>query len=114
MDALVGPNVNQSQEPIHRNSGRTRELRDSIFYRPASTPLPGDGGYALLQEGVAWNLTYELACGFEVEFVGRFQERLSINAALNWTESEVTESNGPDLGAELPVTPGFQASVPTP
>ena len=35
----------------------------------ASTPLPGDGGYALLQEGVAWNLTYELACGFEVEFV---------------------------------------------
>ena len=34
----------------------------------ASTPLPGDGGYALLQEGVAWNLTYELACGFEVEF----------------------------------------------
>ena len=29
----------------------------------------GDGGYALLQEGVAWNLTYELACGFEVEFV---------------------------------------------
>ena len=49
--------------------------------------------------------------GFEVEFVGRFQERLSINAALNWTESEVTESNGPDLGAELPVTPGFQASA---
>ena len=69
MDALVGPDVNQGQEPIHRNSGRTRELRNSIFHGPASTPLPGDGGYALLQEGVAWNLTYELACGFEVEFV---------------------------------------------
>jgi iron complex outermembrane recepter protein len=49
--------------------------------------------------------------GLEVEFVGRFDERLSLNAALNWTQSEVTASNGPDLGAELPVTPGFQASA---
>ena len=49
--------------------------------------------------------------GFEVEFVGRFRERLSLNAALTWTDSEVTRSNGPDLGAELPVVPGFQASA---
>lgn len=49
--------------------------------------------------------------GLELEFVGRFRERLSVNAALTWTESEVTASNGPDLGAELPVTPGFQASA---
>lgn len=49
--------------------------------------------------------------GFEVEFVGRFRERLSLNAALTWTDSEVTRSNGPDLGAELPVVPSFQASA---
>ena len=49
--------------------------------------------------------------GVELELVGRLDERLSFNAALNWADSEVTASNGPDLGAELPVVPDFQASA---
>jgi len=49
--------------------------------------------------------------GFEVEVVGRFNERLSFNAAYTWTDSEVTRSNGPDLGNELPVTPEHKVSA---
>lgn len=43
--------------------------------------------------------------GLELEAVARFQERLSVNVSYTWNQSEVTKSNGPDLGAELPVTP---------
>jgi len=49
--------------------------------------------------------------GFEAEGVARFNERLSLNLSYTWTESEVTRSNGVDLGAELPVTPEHKASA---
>lgn len=49
--------------------------------------------------------------GVELEVVGRFNERLSFNAAYTWTDSEVTRSNGPDLGNELPVTPEHKVSA---
>lgn len=43
--------------------------------------------------------------GLEVEAVARFHERLSLNASYSLTDSEVTRSNGPELGNRLPVTP---------
>jgi len=43
--------------------------------------------------------------GVELEEVARFHERVSINASYSYTHSEVTRSNGPDLGKELPVVP---------
>lgn len=43
--------------------------------------------------------------GLELEGVARFQERLSLNASYSLTDSEVTKSNGPELGDRLPVTP---------
>ncbi len=43
--------------------------------------------------------------GFELEGVAQFNERLSFNFAYTVMSSEVTSSNGPDLGKELPVTP---------
>ncbi|WP_262690229.1 TonB-dependent siderophore receptor [Kordiimonas aestuarii] len=49
--------------------------------------------------------------GVEFEVIGRFDERLSINASYTYTDSEVTESNGPELGAELPVTPTHKISA---
>lgn len=49
--------------------------------------------------------------GLEFEVIGRFNERLSINASYTYTDSEVTESNGPELGAELPVTPTHKISA---
>ncbi len=49
--------------------------------------------------------------GLEFEAVGRFNERLSVNVSYTWTDSEVTKSNGVDLGAELPVTPEHKASA---
>lgn len=49
--------------------------------------------------------------GLEFEAVARFNERLSLNASYSLTDSEVTESNGPDLGAKLPVTPRHKLSA---
>ncbi|MET0336233.1 MAG: TonB-dependent siderophore receptor [Caulobacter sp.] len=49
--------------------------------------------------------------GVELEAVGRFNERLSINASYSYTDSEVTKSNGPDLGNRLPVTPKHKISA---
>lgn len=49
--------------------------------------------------------------GAEFEVVGRFNERLSINASYTWTDSEVTKSNGVELGAELEVTPEHKLSA---
>ena len=49
--------------------------------------------------------------GVELELVGRFQERLSLNASYTYTDSEVTKSGGPDLGNRLPVTPRHKASA---
>lgn len=49
--------------------------------------------------------------GVELEAVARFQERLSLNASYTYTDSEVTKSNGPDLGDRLPVTPKHKISA---
>ncbi|TRO97217.1 TonB-dependent siderophore receptor [Glycocaulis profundi] len=49
--------------------------------------------------------------GFEAEAVARFDERLSLNASYSYADSEVTRSNGPDLGAELPMVPGHTVSA---
>lgn len=49
--------------------------------------------------------------GAELEVVARLWEALNVNAAYAYTDSEVTESNGPDLGAPLPTTPEHTASI---
>lgn len=43
--------------------------------------------------------------GIELEGVARFNERLSFNFAYTVMDPEVTASNGPDLGKQLPITP---------
>jgi iron complex outermembrane receptor protein len=43
--------------------------------------------------------------GLELEVVARFQERLTLNASYTYTDSEVTKSNGADLGKDLPMVP---------
>lgn len=48
--------------------------------------------------------------GVEAEVVGRINERVSFNASYTYTDSEVTKSNGPDLGGRLPVTPKHKLS----
>ncbi|CAN5361971.1 TonB-dependent ferrichrome receptor FiuA [soil metagenome] len=48
--------------------------------------------------------------GVEAEVVGRIDERISFNASYTYTDSEVTKSNGPDLGGRLPVTPKHKLS----
>lgn len=49
--------------------------------------------------------------GAELEFVSRFRERLSINAAYSYIDGEVTKSNGPDLGAPLATQPKHKLSA---
>jgi iron complex outermembrane receptor protein len=49
--------------------------------------------------------------GLEFEIVGRFNERLSLNASYTWSDSEVTEGAAYELGAELPVTPEHKLSA---
>lgn len=48
--------------------------------------------------------------GVEAEIVGRINDRVSFNASYTYTDSEVTKSNGPDLGGRLPVTPKHKVS----
>jgi iron complex outermembrane receptor protein len=47
----------------------------------------------------------------EAEVVGRVNERISFNASYTYTDSEVTKSNGPDLGGRLPMTPKHKLSA---
>lgn len=49
--------------------------------------------------------------GVELELVARWRERLSVNASYSHTDSEVTKSNGPDLGKALPMVPEDKASL---
>jgi len=49
--------------------------------------------------------------GFELEGVARFWQQLSINASYSYIDSEVTQSNGPDLGKQLPVVPKQKISL---
>ncbi|CAN5123785.1 TonB-dependent ferrichrome receptor FiuA [soil metagenome] len=49
--------------------------------------------------------------GLEFEAVTRIDERWSINLSYTYTDSEITESNGPDLGMELPMVPTHKASL---
>ncbi|MCP1727592.1 iron complex outermembrane receptor protein [Natronospira proteinivora] len=51
--------------------------------------------------------------GFELEAVARYQQRLSFNASYSRTDSEVTESTGPDLGQRLPMVPKHKFSLLT-
>lgn len=49
--------------------------------------------------------------GLELEAVARIHERLSFNASYTFTDSEVTKSNGADLGKQLPIVPRNKASL---
>ena len=49
--------------------------------------------------------------GVELEGVARLHERVSLNASYSYTHSEVTQSNGPDLGKELPIVPKNKLSL---
>jgi len=53
------------------------------------------------------------AKGLELEAVARFRERLSVNASYSYTDSEVTKSNGPDLGKRLFMVPENKISLLT-
>ncbi|WP_269714026.1 TonB-dependent siderophore receptor [Caulobacter sp. NIBR2454] len=71
------------------------------------TPDPANGA------GQSFNIqTGEVEVkGVELEAVARFNERLSLNASYSYTDSEVTRSNGPDLGNRLPVVPKHKISA---
>ena len=49
--------------------------------------------------------------GLELEAVARIRERLSFNASYSYTDSEVTKSNGADLGKQLPIVARHKASA---
>ncbi len=49
--------------------------------------------------------------GLELEATARFYDRLSLNASYGFTDSEVTRSNGADLGKQLRVTPEHKVSL---
>lgn len=49
--------------------------------------------------------------GVELEAVARIREQLSINASYTYSDGEVTESNGPDLGAPLANLPRHKVSM---
>lgn len=49
--------------------------------------------------------------GIEFEAAARFRERLTLNLAYASIDTEVTESNGPDLGKELIAVPDITASA---
>ena len=49
--------------------------------------------------------------GLELEAVARIRERITLNASYTYTDSEVTKSNGPDLGKELPIVARHKASA---
>ncbi|WP_332769485.1 TonB-dependent siderophore receptor [Phenylobacterium sp.] len=49
--------------------------------------------------------------GIELEAVARIRERVSINASYSYTDSEVTKSNGPDLGKRLTMVPEHKVSL---
>ncbi|HEV7351709.1 MAG TPA: TonB-dependent siderophore receptor [Brevundimonas sp.] len=49
--------------------------------------------------------------GLELEATARIDERISLNASYAFTDSEVTRSNGADLGKQLTVTPEHKASL---
>lgn len=49
--------------------------------------------------------------GVELEAVARYQERLSFNFSYTYIDTEVTESNGPDLGKRLPMIPDHKVSL---
>ena len=49
--------------------------------------------------------------GVELEWVARFHERLSLNGSYSYTDSEVTKSNGPDLGKRLTMVPEHKLSL---
>lgn len=77
--------------------------------------------YELIQEDVLTNdpvnpfffvQTGEIEVkGVELEGITRIRERLSINGSYTYTDSEVTKSNGPDLGKQLPIVPEHKASL---
>ncbi len=50
--------------------------------------------------------------GVELELVGRFQQKLSVNASYSYTDAKITRSAfAPELGARLPATPRHKASL---
>lgn len=69
-----------------------------------STPDPANVGFSIQTGEVEVK-------GIEAEVVGRINERVSFNASYTYTDSEVTKSNGPDLGNRLPMTPKHKVSA---
>ena len=49
--------------------------------------------------------------GFELEGVARIRDQLSINASYTYADTEVTKSNGPDLGGRLTGQPRHKLSL---
>lgn len=110
--------------PFEPSTGEQFEV--GLKYSPSDTGddlrlLGTVAAYSLVQENVLTpdpeNLFFSVQAGevevqgFEVEGVARYQERISLNASYSYTDSEITESNGPDLGMRIPMVPEHKVSL---
>ena len=103
-----------------------RQIEAGVKYEP--TGLPRDvrlfasaAVYDLTQDHVLTNDPSHLffsvqtgevrVRGLELEGVARLRERLTINGSYSYTDSEVTRSNGGDLGKQLPAVPRHKAAL---
>jgi len=120
------PGATFEGDPFDPTSGEQFEV--GIKYEPKGMP---DGvnafmtlaAYELTQEDVLTpdpdpdHLFFNVQAGevevkgIELEGVARFNERLSLNGSYSYTDSEVTKSNGPDLGKRLTMVPEQKFSL---
>ena len=67
-DAAVDPHL--THVPVLRRHDAVVAARwDHGTHALSSSPLPGDGEYAVLQRDVMWNASYQLGVGWEIECV---------------------------------------------
>ena len=103
-----------------------KQIEAGLKYEPRWTPrdvkvFASAAVYDLTQDNVLTNdpahaffsvQTGEVEVkGAEFEAVARIRERLSVNASYSYTDSEVTRSNGSDLGKQIPIVPRHKAGL---
>ena len=110
--------------PFQPSKGK--QIEAGLKYEPRWTPhdvkvFASAAVYDLTQDNVLTNDTAHAffsvqtgeveVKGAELEAVARVHERLSINASYSYTDSEVTRSNGADLGKQIPIVPKHKAGL---
>ncbi len=93
---------------IFATAAAFRITQSNVLTSDPRAQVPGSGvpPTAQVQTG---EVTSE---GVELEFVGRFREQLSVNAAYSYTNARVNESNNPgEIGARLAAMPRHKASL---